>query len=261
MLLLLCETKLLRITVFILRNAEESCIMDVNNYWDDIDIRLEELVRNGSVKLPSLRQLPLDSIAMNISGEMNGSTFSELCSSHASFLSQLQIENYLTPKLLDIAQRVMGYKGTISNQYHIARRIEPGNSKEMFRAHFDSHLFTMVLPIKIPTAVGAGTAGELVYFPNARSLPANNFSDTIGKAYYKRYASKTGIEKFSANHKVLIDNFQDYQPLLFVGNTTLHTNKQVSSSCSSYRLTLLAHFFDPSPKHSIGRVLRFLRAR
>jgi hypothetical protein len=63
---------------------------------------------------------------------------------------KIKINKYLTPKLLNIAQKKFDYKGNISNQYHIARKVEPGNIKEMYRAHFDSHIFTLVLPIKIP---------------------------------------------------------------------------------------------------------------
>ena len=36
----------------------------------------------------------------------------------------------------------------MSNQYHIARKVEPGNSKEMFRAHFDSHLLQWFCQLK-----------------------------------------------------------------------------------------------------------------
>ena len=69
------------------------------------------------------------------------------------------------------------------------------------------------------------------------------------------------MEKFSSNSTKKVDDFRDYQPLLFVGNTTLHTNYPVSSNCSSYRLTLLAHFFDPSPKYGVGGLLRLMRNR
>ena len=93
------------------------------------------------------------------------------------------------------------YKGDLSNQYHVARKVEPGNSKEMFRAHFDSHLFTMVLPIKIPETTENGTAGDLIYFPNARKVPSNEISNFIGKAFYKRYASKEGMESFSSKNQ------------------------------------------------------------
>lgn len=235
--------------------------MNTKDYWQDIDKKLEQLVANGYVKLPSLRSFDIDVTANNISSEMGDLTFKELCVSHKKFLDELEVEKYLTPKLLDIARTKFNFKGDFSNQYHIARKVEPGNSKEMFRAHFDSHLFTMVLPIKIPEHSQDGTAGDLIYFPNTRANPKNEINNFIGKAYYKKYASKDGLEKFSLKSKMNIDNFKDYQPLLFIGNTTLHTNYPVSSDCSSYRLTLLAHFFDPSPKIGIGGILRFIRNR
>ena len=235
--------------------------MNSNDYWRDLDFFLDTLVKNGCVKLPSLEVFNLDAVANSINTEMNGATFSELCSSHKLFLEELDLDNVLTPKLHEIAKNEFGYKGKISNQYHIARRVDPGNSIEMFRAHFDSHLFTMVLPIKIPVAQDGGTVGDLIYFPNARKSPTNEISNAFGKASHKRFASKEGLEVFAKSHNQITDDFTDYSPLLFVGNTTLHTNRQVSQDCSSYRLTLLAHFFDPSPRYGVGEMLRMLRNR
>ena len=235
--------------------------MNIEEYWSDIDSRLENLLKDGYVKLPSLGMLNLENIASNISCEMGSLTFKELGEYHKKFLDELAIEKYLTPKLHKIASEVFSYKGDDSNQYHVARKVEPGNAKEMFRAHFDSHLFTMVLPIKIPEISNNGTAGDLIYFPYARKVPGNEISNFVGKAYYKRYASKEGMEKFSLSSSKKVDDFRDYQPLLFVGNTTLHTNYPVSPDCSSYRLTLLAHFFDPSPKYGVGGLLRLIRNR
>ena len=235
--------------------------MNIEHYWHDIDSRLEQLLEKGFVKLPSLSMFDLDFLANSISDEMGSLTFKELGSAHKNFLDSLSVDKYLNPKLIKIAQDVFNYKGDISNQYHVARKVEPGNSKEMFRAHFDSHLFTIVLPIKIPTPSNSGTSGDLIYFPNARKVPRNEISNFIGKAYYKKYASKEGMEKFSSKYQKKIDSFKDYQPLLFIGNTTLHTNYPVSTCSSSYRLTLLAHFFDPSPKYGVGGLLRFLRNR
>ena len=229
------------------------------NYWKNLDAMLEPLLQKGYVKLPSLNNFDLESLSENISSEMDGATFAELCPSHRLFLEELDLENTLSPKLFEFAKDVFGYRGKISNQYHIARRVDPGNSKEMFRAHFDSHLFTLVLPIKIPECSNGGTVGDLIYFPNARKSPRNEISNAIGKASYKRFASKKGMDLFAKSHSKITDDFQDYSPLLFVGNTTLHTNKQVSQDCSSYRLTLLSHFFDPSPKYGVGALLRAIR--
>ena len=235
--------------------------MNIEYYWHDIDSRLEQLLEKGFVKLPSLSIFDLDFLANSISDEMGSLTFKELGSAHKNFLDSLSVDKYLNPKLIKIAQDVFNFKGDISNQYHVARKVEPGNSKEMFRAHFDSHLFTMVLPIKIPEITEEGTTGDLIYFPYARKAPSNEISNFIGKAYYKKYASKEGMEKFSSHSQKKVDNFRDYEPLLFIGNTTLHTNYPVSLGCSSYRLTLLAHFFDPSPKYGVGGLLRLIRNR
>ena len=231
------------------------------NYWEDIDSRLDSLMKHGFVKLPSLEIFNLDAIANRINTEMDGETFAESSPSHTAFLEELELDRFLTPKLYEIAKNVLGYKGEVDNQYHIARRVTPGNSKEMFRAHFDSHLFTMVLPIKIPQAKIGGTVGDLIYFPSARKPPTNEIINFFGKAAHKRFASVKGIEAFAKNHRQITDDFKDYSPLLFIGNTTLHTNKQVSPDCSSYRLTLLAHFFDPSPKYGVGGMLRIFRNR
>ena len=235
--------------------------MNIEHYWHDIDSRLEQLLEKGFVKLPSLSMFDLDFLANSISDEMGSLTFKELGSAHKNFLDSLSVDKYLNPKLIKIAQDVFNYKGDISNQYHVARKVEPGNSKEMFRAHFDSHLFTMVLPIKIPDVTEGGTAGDLIFFPNARKVPSNEVSNFLGKAFYKKYASKEGMDSFSLKNQSKIDDFRDYQPLLFIGNTTLHTNYPVSNNCSSYRLTLLAHFFDPSPKYGVGGLLRLIRNR
>ncbi len=235
--------------------------MTKSHYWNDLDSRLDSLLKHGYVKLPSLKAYNLDAIADKINIEMDGETFVELSPSHKGFLEELELDKFLTPKLYEIAKNALGYKGEITNQYHIARRVAPGNSKEMFRAHYDSHLFTIVLPIKIPQAKNGGTVGDLIYFPSARKSPKNEITNFFGKALHKRFASKNGMEAFATNHRQITDDFQDYSPLLFIGNTTLHTNKPVSSDCSSYRLTLLAHFFDPSSKYGIGGILRMLRNR
>lgn len=235
--------------------------MSIAHYWDGIEAKLDSLVERGFVKLPSLKVFDLDTIAEGISREMGGRTFVESSPRHIAFLEELDIDQFLTPKLYEIAKEVLGYKGEINNQYHIARCVSPGDSIEMFRAHFDSHLFTLVLPIKIPRADSGGSVGELVYFPRARAQPKSEIINFLGKAAHKRFASKQGVETFAKSHRQISDDFQDYSPLLFIGNTTLHTNKQVAAECSTYRLTLLAHFFDPSPKYGIGGLLRLFRNR
>ena len=234
--------------------------MEPLSYWDDIDVRLDKLVNDGYVKLPSLERFGLDMIADEISAEMNGSTFSELCSIHQSFLQDLALDENLTSKLFQIATDLFGYKGKISNQYHIARSALPGDQK--YRAHFDSHMFTLVIPISIPQVQEkGGTIGELVFFPNTRAFPKNPFFDFIGKLWFKQYSSKSGMERLSKKRNMIVNSFNDYEPLLFLGNTVFHSNQPISSNVKSHRLTLLAHYFDPFPKYGIGSLLRKIRFR
>lgn len=235
--------------------------IEIKNYWNDLDLRLESLVKDGVVKLPSIKIFNLEKITNEISNEMGSLTFKELCLSHKNFLNKLQIDKYLSPKLLYLAKNMFNYDGDITNQYHIARKVYSGNSKEIFRAHFDSHLFTLVLPLKIPLSQDQGKSGELVYFPNIRVAPKNEIVNIIQKIYYKRYASKKGIDKLSSLKDSFVENFENYQPILFMGKTTLHTNYPVLSNNHSFRLTLLAHFFDNSPKFGVGSFLRLLRRR
>ena len=81
--------------------------MNIEEYWSDIDSRLENLLNDGFVKLPSLRMLDLENIASNISDEMGSLTFKELGSCHKAFLDELAIEKYLTPtKLLTLLEKL-----------------------------------------------------------------------------------------------------------------------------------------------------------
>tara|TARA_B110001450_G_C17619051_1_gene480427 strand:- start:317 stop:499 length:183 start_codon:yes stop_codon:yes gene_type:complete len=49
--------------------------MEATKYWDDIDTRLKLLVKNGYVKLPSLKLFELGNLASEIISEMGGKTF------------------------------------------------------------------------------------------------------------------------------------------------------------------------------------------
>ena len=68
--------------------------MELNNYWSDIDTRLNALCNDGYTKLPSISNFNIEDTAENIYKEMNGNTFSELCSSHKAFIDRLLINDY-----------------------------------------------------------------------------------------------------------------------------------------------------------------------
>ena len=88
--------------------------MNSEEYWSDLDSRLEQLLENGFVKLPSLDEFDLDFLAHEISNEMGSLTFKESGFCHIEFLEKLKVHKYLTPKLFDIAQNKFNYKGEIN---------------------------------------------------------------------------------------------------------------------------------------------------
>jgi len=233
----------------------------IKNYWNDLDNRLESLMKNGVVKLKSIKDFELDTISKETFKEMKNLTFLESGLNHKNFLNFIEMDKYLSPKLLNIARKFFNYKGDLTNKYLISRKVEPGNIKEKYRLHFDSHIFTIVFPIKIPNSLTGNNCGELIYFKNARSHPNNEILNIIDKINFKRFASKKGIEKLSKNFEINIEKFENYEPLLFFGKTTLHTNYALSSDCSGYRLTMLTHLFDDTPKYGLGNLLRLLRNR
>tara|TARA_B110000008_G_C16881298_1_gene529018 strand:- start:343 stop:1062 length:720 start_codon:yes stop_codon:yes gene_type:complete len=234
--------------------------MNFENYWDCLDDKFDELIKNGYVKFPSIADLDLNQIAKRISSQISDKTYTELGDEQKFLLDKLLLDKHLAPKLFDLSQREFGYKGLISNQYHVARYAMPGDQK--YRAHFDSHIFTLVIPIQIPAVKSINESiGELTYFPNMRVFPKNPFIDFIGKLWTKQYSSKSGMKKLAKKKKMYINSFLDYEPMLFLGNTVFHSNKPISPNADSHRLTLLVHYFDPFPKSSVGSLLRKMRFR
>jgi hypothetical protein len=234
--------------------------INFENYWDFIDDKFDDLIAQGYLKLPRIDSLDLSKIDESISSQISSKTYNVLQSEHEKFIEDLLLNKVLAPKLLEFAKNEFGYKGLISNQYHIARSAKPGDHK--YRAHFDSHIFTLVIPIRIPEIQQEGDKnGELRFFPNARIFPKNSIIDFIGKLWFKQYSGKSGIGRLSKKKNIKINSFRDYEPLLFLGNTVFHFNQPISSNADSRRLTLLAHYFDPYPNSSIGSILRRIRLR
>ena len=219
------------------------------------------LLSNGFVKLPSIKtKLNTEEFINKIVEEMGSSTFLTSTNSHKAILKKLGVDEYLAPTLFKIAKETFNYKGSINNQYHVVRMVRPGDIKEQYRAHFDSHIFTLVIPINIPFSKDM-ERGELIFYPNARRYPRTEIENFIGKVYFKKYANKTSMKELIKNKKAIMESFDDLRPILFNGMTTLHTNRFVHPTINQNRLTILAHFFDPSPAYGIGSILRKVRKR
>lgn len=226
--------------------------LDFSNLNNDLDKR-------GYTFLPDIRnEIDTDEFANLISAEMKESSFIENAKNHKKLLQNISYYDDLKNYLYSKAKKEFNYRSS-DNEYLVSRKVEAGDMKEMYRAHFDSHLFTLVIPIKIPFS--KVSAGELIYFPNLRTNPSSELSNLITKTYFKKYASKKGVESLSKKSEMKINNFFDYKPILFRGNTFLHTNKGVAKDATSYRLTCLSHFFDPYENFGVGKLLRILRRR
>lgn len=231
-------------------------------YWDNLEENLQSLLREGYCFLPSIKDVfPVDDIFAQCELEIGDRTYAENLEAHTKFVSDTGISSVLSSALLAIARSSFGYQGSENNQYHVSRLVRPGDMSEGYRGHFDSHLFTLVMPIKIPDSKVGRTAGSLIFYPGVRREPKSEVNNFAGKFKFKRYASEVGFDKLARNHQQIIASFEDMRPLLFLGRQTFHGNMPIDVSFASGRLTLLSHFFDPSPTWGIGAVLRKIRAR
>jgi hypothetical protein len=231
-------------------------------YWDNLADNLQSLLRDGYCFLPPIKgAFPLDNIFMQCELEIGNRTYAENLVAHQNFVLESGISSILSPALLLLARDSYGYRGSEDNQYHVSRLVRPGDISEGYRGHFDSHLFTLVMPIKIPAREKVDKAGDLLFYPTARCEPRNEISNFAGKLNFKRYASKAGFHRLAQICQQKTASFEDSRPLLFLGRQTFHGNMPLEASFNSGRLTLLTHFFDPSPPWGIGAILRKIRTR
>lgn len=240
-------------------------------YFKHIKIDEQKLINNGFTKIESINNyLNLNSLSKDIIRETNGKNFLENSSANKNVDENLGVNKYLYPLLKQLSINYFDFAPDKSNQYHVTRVVYPGDKKEKYRAHFDSHLFTLVVPVQIPlngftkelgNDFSYGGRGELCYFANARKRPKNEIKNIIDKILFKRYASFEGLKKLVNQKKVRFESFENMEPILFIGNTTLHTNLSVSEKAEMPRISLLYHFFDTSSAFSIGNILRKIRRR
>ncbi len=234
--------------------------INIKNYWKDIDRRLVRLINEGYCYLPPINELLDNSEYFKIiHKETINNTYNENNQTHKNLLKKYGFYDILLPKLYNLARKEYFYNGRIDDQYHIVRNVISNQKSESYRGHFDSHIFTMILPMYIPkNNNGEVRGGDLVFFPNFRNTPKLEIINILQKIFYKKFNSQKGFEKLAEKKNKLVENFSDYRPLIFLGIKTLHGNKELFED---KRQTLLSHFFDPSPKWGIGNLLRNIRNR
>jgi hypothetical protein len=233
----------------------------MDTYEYDADKSCQEIFEQGFSYLPSIKNLiDQNNILEDALEEIGSETYSTDNAAHLKLVELMNLEP-LFENVFHKAVKDLKVNLEKSDRYFVARKVNPGQSSEKYRAHFDSHLLTIVLPISIPIARdGLIERGELKAAPNARTFPKYEIINIFQKAYWKKYASEEGFSIVSKKTRVLTEYFDDYRPLAFFGTTTLHGNNYVSENAES-RLTFLCHLYDPSPKYGIGALLRKIRAR
>ena len=228
----------------------------------NLDNLLKDLVNVGAVKLPSVKDASWRSdVYFECLEEIGGKSYGENLNANINFLDQANIKEVLLPKLSNLAKKHFRIDVDDSDIYNICRLVRPGDLSEGYRGHFDSHLFTLVTPINIPDFQSVESGGQLHYFPGARRQPKGETRNILGKLLFKRHNSGEGFAKLAQKKNRIIDDFQDYRPLLFLGNTTFHGNAPVQAESVENRMTILTHFFDPSPKYGVGAIMRRIRRR
>ncbi len=233
------------------------------NYFENFntDNFVNDLLENGISKLPSIKNLRnFSNLRKEAIEELNDKTFKSNLTSHRKILDLMNFNQIIFPELLKIVKLKFKYLES-NNSYHIARFIKPGQVSESYRGHFDSHTFTMVIPILIPDDKNIKERGQLICFPNFRSHPKNELINIAQKIYYKKYLGKNSINKLAKKKKCFELTFDDYKPVIFFGTKTFHLNKELSKENSTSRLTFLSHYFDTSSKFGIGNIMRIIRKR
>ena len=235
--------------------------LEIKKYWDCLDESLEQLIIDGYCFLPSIKSvIDINFLSDQILDDISDKVGTSNLESHINFCKEFGITDILAPKLYNLAKtNLIIMVQFLINIILLEKLIQVFHLRHT--GHFDSHCFTLVMPVTIPSKIDESSLGELIFFPNIRKFPSNEIANFFGKLFYKKYASKNGFNDLYQKKNSIKADFQDYKPLLFIGNTTLHGNLPVAQIVNSHRLTLLSHFFDPSPSWGIGNILRKVRNR
>lgn len=228
----------------------------------DLEPYFKSLFEKGFVYFPSVSDCEWrQDVYANCLKEINTRSYAENLPANLNFVEHTGISRILAPALVKKAKEYFRISCEVDDIYNVCRLVRPGDTSEGYRGHFDSHLFTLVTPINIPEYPETDDIGQLHFFPNTRKMPKYEVQNIAGKIAYKRYNSKTGFEALANKTNRMTETFRDYRPLLFVGNTTFHGNSPVNSGSKFNRMTILTHFFDPSPKYGVGNLMRLIRKR
>lgn len=218
------------------------------------------LLSSGFTSLPQIKNDSISSEEINNLIASKDKIYTSGTDFHKKYIANKDIYTKLKPELKNIAKKYFKDNCNFDDTYEITRITKGSQTSESYLGHFDSHLFTLVTPIVIPKT-NSKESGQLIVFPKIRKEPRNELTNIIGKIFYKRYHSKEKFTQLMSSKDFVEFDFKDETPMLFLGRVTLHGNRGFKEDMTSHRITLLTHFFDPSPKYGIGNILRIIRSR
>jgi hypothetical protein len=219
-----------------------------------------ELISNGYTSLPQIKIESISSDEIDYLISSRDKTYTASTEFHKKYIEKNKIYLELKNDLKEIAKKYYKNKAKYDDTYSITRITKGSQSSESYLGHFDSHLFTLVTPVVIPEA-NTEEFGQLIIFPKIRKEPKNELINIFWKTFYKIYNTKEKFTKLMEKKNYVELDFKDSNPILFLGRVSLHANRGFKEDMKTYRITLLTHFFDPSPKYGIGNMLRIFRSR
>ena len=217
--------------------------------------QIGDLFNKGYSRIP---QLFFDKIEIE-NEKLGEKTYNENSKISQEFLSSFNF-NELKVQLAKMAKDKLNITVDNNDTYSITRCLKAYDNLESYRGHFDSHLFTIVTPIKIPET-NSRESGQLIVFPKIRKNPKNEIINFYEKLKYKLlYGKEGGFQRLMNGNTFVEFDFKDETSIIFLGRQCFHGNRSFAKAPDGERITILTHFFDPN-KRGIGSLLRKIRKR
>jgi hypothetical protein len=220
---------------------------------------LDQVLKKGYAFAPQLTFKPT---SQELNQLLSGEKRTHIQDSQLHLKYSKKIEKFIIPELIKKVPKHLKKNIREKDLYNITKIVKPYEISESDRAHFDSHLFTLITPINIPKSSSKVNRGQLVVFHKLRKEPINELFNFIGKLYYfMLYSSPRKLQKLLNTKKYVELDFYDMVPVIFLGRQCLHYSMPFESNDNERHILLITHFFDPSPFWSIGKINRYIRNR
>ena len=99
------------------------------SYIQEVDDSLEDLIKHGFCRLPSVKKLVNQTgVFEKCVNEMGSKTYMEGSRAQLDFLKTLGIYDNLSAKLYKIAQSKFNFSGPETESYNVSRLVRPGDN-------------------------------------------------------------------------------------------------------------------------------------